>query len=260
MLRDANGDGRADGAPKVVANRAGAHGLAIKDGKLYLATVKEVFVADIRPDGTLGPLTMLIGDLPDAGQHPNRTMAFGPDGMLYISVGSTCNACNESNPENATMLRATPDGKSRTIFAIGPAQHHRLRLAPETGELWGMDHGIDFLGDEVQPEELNRSSAASSMAGRTSGATAASIRRARPVGEISKEQWKAQSTPMVAGLHGACRTDADAVLPRQRRSRPSTRATRSSPCAARGTASRPRATRSSASTSRTASRSRSSRS
>ena len=34
-----------------MANRAGAHGLAIHDGKLYLATVKEVFVAPIRSDG-----------------------------------------------------------------------------------------------------------------------------------------------------------------------------------------------------------------
>jgi hypothetical protein len=26
---------------------------------------------------------------------------------------STCNACNESDPENATVLRASLDGKSR---------------------------------------------------------------------------------------------------------------------------------------------------
>ena len=119
LLKDSNNDGVADGAPLVVANRAGAHGLAIHGGKLYLATVKEVFVADIKGDGTLGELKMIIGDLPDSGQHPNRTLAWGPDGMLYISVGSTCNTCNESNPENATILRATPDGKSRTICASG---------------------------------------------------------------------------------------------------------------------------------------------
>jgi glucose/arabinose dehydrogenase len=140
----------------VVANRVGAHGLAIKGNKFYLTTVKEIFVADIRPDGTLGPLTMIIGDLPDSGQHPNRTMAFGPDGMLYISVGSTCNACNESNPENATVLRASSDGKMRAIFASGLRNTIGFSWNPTTGELWRMDHGIDYLGDEVQPEELNR--------------------------------------------------------------------------------------------------------
>ncbi len=200
----------------MVANRAGAHGLAIRDGKLYLATVKEVFVADIQPDGTLGPLKMIIGDLPDAGQHPNRTMAFGPDGMLYISVGSTCNACNESNPENATILRAAPDGKSRTIFASGLRNTIGFDWHPKTGELWGMDHGIDFLGDEVQPEELNR------------------IERGKQYGW--PHVWgdggiNPQSTPRRrnhqgavegaeradgAGLHGPRRADADGVLHGQR--------------------------------------------
>ena len=76
--------------------------------------------------------------------------------MLYISVGSTCNACNESNQENATILRASPDGQSRSIFAKGLRNTIGFAWHPATGELWGMDHGIDFLGDEQQPEELNK--------------------------------------------------------------------------------------------------------
>ena len=54
--------------------------------------VKEIFVADIQKDDSIGPLQMLVGDLPDAGQHAERTIAFGPDGMLYISAGSTRNS------------------------------------------------------------------------------------------------------------------------------------------------------------------------
>jgi glucose/arabinose dehydrogenase len=111
------------------------------DGKLYLITVKEIFAASIQPDGHLGPLTLLLGDLPDGGQHGNRTIAFGPDGMLYISVGSTCNACNESNPESATILRASADGKSRTIFNSGLRNTIGFDWHPVTGELWGLDNG-----------------------------------------------------------------------------------------------------------------------
>ena len=155
LLRDADGDGKADGDPVVVARRAGAHGLAVHGDKLYLATVKEVFVGDIMTDGTLSPLTLIIGDLPDSGQHPNRTLSVGPDEMLYISVGSTCDACAESNPENATILRASLDGKSRTIFASGLRNTIGFGWHPRTGELWGMDHGIDNLGDDLQQEELN---------------------------------------------------------------------------------------------------------
>jgi Raf kinase inhibitor-like YbhB/YbcL family protein len=153
MLKDTNGDGVAD-ETKVVANRPNVHGLAIHEGKLYLTTIKEVFVADIQPDGTLGELNRIIDDLPDAGQHPNRTIGFGPDGMLYISVGSTCNACAEANPENATMLRAKPDGTNRTIVASG--LRNTIGFGWDSaGRMWGLDHGIDWLGDDEQAEELN---------------------------------------------------------------------------------------------------------
>ena len=203
MLKDADGDGRADGPPVVVANRAGAHGIAVHGGRFYLVTVKELFVAEILADGRLGPLTLLMGDLPDAGQHANRTIAFGPDGMLYISVGSTCNACNETNPENATLLRASPDGKTRSIVATGLRNTIGFAWHPGTGELWGMDHGIDYLGDEIQPEELNRIEAGKQYGWPHvwggSGASGGFNPQSTPVGQITKEQWRASSTPMVLG-------------------------------------------------------------
>jgi Raf kinase inhibitor-like YbhB/YbcL family protein len=175
------------------------HGLAIHKGKLYLVTVKEVFVGAIRPDGQLEPLQMIIGDLPDAGQHPNRTIAFGPDDMLYISVGSTCNACNESNQENAALLRASPDGKSRTIFAKGLRNTIGFAWHPETGELWGMDHGIDFLGDDEQPEELNKIEAGKQYGWPHVYGDGGINPQTTPVGEMTKEQWKAISVPMNSG-------------------------------------------------------------
>lgn len=199
LLRDTNGDGRADGAPVQVASRAGAHGLAIKDNKLYLVTVKELFVADILPDGRLGALKLLVGDLPDAGQHANRTIAFGPDGMLYLSAGSTCNDCNENNPENATILRISPDGKERSIFATGLRNTIGFGWQPQTGELWGMDHGIDFLGDAQQPEEVNKIEMGKMYGWPHVYGAGEIYPQSTPVGEITKEQWKARSTPMVTG-------------------------------------------------------------
>ena len=154
MLRDADGDGRADGA-RTVASRSGMHGIAFDGDKVFLATVNDVYVADVDQDGGFGPLRRIIYDLPDGGQHPNRTLAIGPDGMLYISAGSTCNACAETNPESATMLRAMPNGASRTIFATGLRNTIGFDWEPSSGQLWGMDHGIDWLGDEEQIEELN---------------------------------------------------------------------------------------------------------
>lgn len=154
MLEDADGDGRADGA-RTVASRAGMHGIAFDGDTVYLATVNDVYRATVAADGTFGPLERIINDLPDAGQHPNRTLAIGPDRKLYISAGSTCNACAEPNPENATILRAEPDGTRRTIFASGLRNTIGFDWEPTTGGLYGVDHGIDWLGDRAQEEELN---------------------------------------------------------------------------------------------------------
>ncbi len=157
MLKDTDGDGRAD-VQQVVAQKENLHGIAISpDGKtMYFAAIREVYTAEIQSDGSLGELTEIMSGLPDAGQHPNRTMAFGPDGKLYLSVGSTANATDEKNPEAATMLLCKPDGSAREVFASGLRNTIGFGWHPETGEMWGADHGIDWLGDDDQPEEFNK--------------------------------------------------------------------------------------------------------
>src|SRR5690606_5501657 len=146
LLEDTDGDGLADRV-EVVANIEQAHGLAIHKGKLYIVAVKEIYSATIQPDGTLGEITILYNALPDGGQHPNRTIAFGPDGKMYVSVGSTCNACPEPNPMHATMLQADKDASNMKIFAKGLRNTIGFGWHPDTGACWGMDDGIDWLGD-----------------------------------------------------------------------------------------------------------------
>ncbi|MGV3587492.1 MAG: PQQ-dependent sugar dehydrogenase [Adhaeribacter sp.] len=155
MLRDNNGDGTAD-TKTTVATIKDVHGLAIRGAQLYMIAIKELYVADMNMDGTLGQPRMLLNDLPDAGQHPNRTIAFGPDGKLYISIGSTCNSCPEDNPESATMVVANADGSNRMKIAKGLRNTIGFGWHPTTKEMWGMDHGIDWLGDDEQKEEVNQ--------------------------------------------------------------------------------------------------------
>ena len=153
-LDDADGDGKYEGFT-VVAARPGMHGIAFHGDTAYLATVNEVYTAPVAADGSFGELTKIIDNLPDGGQHANRTLAIGPDEMLYITVGSTCNECQETNPESATILRASLDGKSRTIFASGLRNTIGFGWEPTGGLLYGADHGTDWLGDEEQKEEFN---------------------------------------------------------------------------------------------------------
>lgn len=155
LLRDADGDGRAE-TVRTVARRPGMHGIALDGRTAFLVTQKDVYIAPIAADGSFGELVRIIDDLPDTGQHSNRVVQIGPDGWLYLSVGSTCNACTEVSPESATILRVSRDGKSRTIYATGLRNTIGFDWHPRTRQLWGLDHGIDWLGDTQQVEELNR--------------------------------------------------------------------------------------------------------
>ena len=156
MLRDTDGDHRADRRKVVARKEPMLHGIAIRGQKMYLTSVHEVYETEIRSDGTVGELKQIIGGLPDAGQHPNRTIAFGPDGMLYISSGSSSNSAAETNPESATLLRADAnEGWKRTIYARGLRNTIGFDWHPRTQTLYGADHGIDWLGDHHQKEEFN---------------------------------------------------------------------------------------------------------
>ena len=154
MLRDLDGDGIAD-VQKTVLQIEQLHGIALRDGKIYLIDTRKLYVADVQPDGSIGTPQMVIDDLPDAGQHADRSLAFGPDGMLYVSVGSTCNACQETNRENATLLRVDPSNWKREIFASGLRNTIGFDWHPGSKRLYGLEHGIDDLGDDTPGEELN---------------------------------------------------------------------------------------------------------
>jgi glucose/arabinose dehydrogenase len=158
MLRDTNGDGRADVRRHVVTglgeDLAGVHGLATDGERLFMVTDRELYVAGIGADGSVGEPERVIDDLPSGGQHPNRTMRYA-DGVLYLSIGSTCNACPEPDEEAATMLTVNPVTWEREIFARGLRNTIGFDFHPRTGALWGMDHATDWRGDNFPREELN---------------------------------------------------------------------------------------------------------
>ena len=156
MLKDNNGDHKFDDIKTVVAEFKGVHGIAMKDGWLYLCNNNELRRYKMNPDGTLTNKEMLFKDMPSAGQHPNRTMAFGPDGMLYISIGTLCNDCKESDPEAATMVQVDPLTWKRTIYASGLRNTIGFDFHPQTGLMWGADNGGDAKGDDWPPEEINQ--------------------------------------------------------------------------------------------------------
>ncbi len=152
MLRDVNG--RGEGRRVVVSGPPGVHGIAIRGGRMYLAAPTRLYVAALNADGTVG-MPRRLADLPAGGVHRNRTLGFGTDGLLYVSIGSTCNACVESDRRHATIIQMRPAGSGARVFARGLRNTEAFDWHPVTHALWGMDQGIDNLGPNTPPEELN---------------------------------------------------------------------------------------------------------
>jgi glucose/arabinose dehydrogenase len=156
LLKDSDGDKKFEDLVTVAADFVGVHGITIKDNWMYLCNNNELRRYRISADGTLGTYETLIDDLPDGGQHPNRTIDFGPDGMLYISVGTLCNDCKENDREVASMLQNDPKTWKRSLYATGLRNTIGFDWHPQTGDLWGIDNGGDGKGNKWPPEEVNR--------------------------------------------------------------------------------------------------------
>lgn len=150
-----NDAGQAEAMETVIQDLAGVHGITFFDGSMFVATPTSVFRGE--PNG-LEPveLTEVFEGMPSAGQHYSRTLKFGPDGLIYINVGSSCDACVDADDQDATIQRANPDGSERILFATGLRNSMGFDWHPETGELWAMDHGRDWHGHDSPAEELNR--------------------------------------------------------------------------------------------------------
>jgi len=155
LLKDSDGDNKFDEVKTVAADFKGVHGITMKDDWLYLCNNNELRRYKVTDDGSLGEKQMLFKDMPSAGQHPNRTMDFGPDGMLYISIGTLCNDCKEGDREAASIVQVDPKTWKRTIFASGLRNTIGFDWHPTTNEMYGVDNGGDAKGDDWPPEELN---------------------------------------------------------------------------------------------------------
>lgn len=84
------------------------------------------------------------------GWHLTRTIAYGPNGKLYVSVGSSCNACEEKEEVRATVLEMNPDGTGRRIYARG--LRNAVGIKWVGNQLFATNMGADHLGDDM-PED-----------------------------------------------------------------------------------------------------------
>lgn len=158
-IPDTDNNLQADKTITIASKLNRPHGLAFwqENGKTYLYVGETNGVRRFEYDSTTMRLSnsQKIMDLPSGGGHYTRTIGFGPDGKLYISIGSSCNVCIESDERRATIMRSNPDGSDARIYAKGLRNSVFFIWHEITKELWATDMGRDLLGDDTPPDEIN---------------------------------------------------------------------------------------------------------
>lgn len=140
--------GAGDSAPAqrtVASGLNQPHGLAFDGDTLYVAESHQVN-AYTYERGALSNRRVVASGLPDekspelggAYAHALKSVTVGPDGELYVSIGSTGNVSAEdrdASPERASILRVPAGGGEPTVFARGVRNGTGLAVAPD-GAVW----------------------------------------------------------------------------------------------------------------------------
>lgn len=160
LLRDADGDGRAEGRFVLLDGLTSPFGLALAGGNLYVADTDALLRFPYAPGTTrIGAPGERVASLPanPPNRHWTKGLAAGADGRLYVSVGS-----NSDHGENGMAAEANraaiwvvdPASKSAGIFASGLRNPVGLDFEPQTGALWTVVNERDELGNDLVPDYL----------------------------------------------------------------------------------------------------------
>lgn len=160
LLRDADGDGRAEGRFVLREKDLDSpSGMAWVDGKLYVANHDAVLAFDFVPGATVltrEPRRMM--DLPPGGNHWMRNLLASEDGkLLYVAVGSGSNIAEKGmGPEarRAAILELDLTTGRNRQYASGLRNPNGMAWNPSTGELWTVVNERDMLGPDLVPDYL----------------------------------------------------------------------------------------------------------
>ncbi len=147
---DKNNDGRADEVVTVISGLNKPHGFDFLDDWIYVAeenAVRRFKMDSIKANSDSGEF---LASLPAEG-HSTRTLKIH-NNSLYVSIGSSCNVCIESDERRAAILKCTLDGNC-TVYAKG--LRNAVGFIFNDGQMYATDNGRDLLGDDVPPEEVN---------------------------------------------------------------------------------------------------------
>ena len=169
-LKDEDGDGAADIRRKIFSSLTAPHGVAYRDGDLFIGEIPRVLVArgiEAQMESAAPPrASVFIDGLPTSAHHGMRPLEIDGE-FLFVGLGVPCNICAPPDPELTALIRRYPLSSPRPLRATeGEAYARGVRNSvgfdfhPQSGELWFTDNGRDWLGDDAPHDELNRAARA----------------------------------------------------------------------------------------------------
>ena len=151
-LPDADGDGAADEVVEVGSGYGRAHDLEFTaEGTLLVAgeeTLWEVTLDGLRESDRRA----VVADLPVGGFHSTKSVEVLPSGEILLSIGSSCNVCDEEDDRRATVQLLADD--ALRPFMVGLRNAVGAWVDPDTGRAWATNMGRDFMGDDLPPETI----------------------------------------------------------------------------------------------------------
>jgi glucose/arabinose dehydrogenase len=150
-----------DGANRVVLFKQAAGApmpliTGLSDPTSVAFYLDDIYVAEERQiaryryqNGAATNRQVVIPNLPPGTDHHTRTIVFGPDGSLYLAMGSPCDVCTITDPRYATIGRYNADGSGYALVAKGLRNAVGLAFRPGANQLWATVNGRDNLGDNI---------------------------------------------------------------------------------------------------------------
>ena len=159
-LQDTNGDGRADRQTVLLEGLDTPQGLVLHNHQLFFTEATKISRVALDPTSALplGEPTTLIDHLPAGSpfwSHNTKPLGLAPNGRLYYTIGSPCNACRPDNPRFSTLESVALDGSDRQTVATGLRNSIGLDWTPWSRQLYATENARDLLGDNLPNDELN---------------------------------------------------------------------------------------------------------
>lgn len=158
LLRDADGDGKAELKTVLISGLDGPYGMAFVNGSLFVANQGALMRYPYAEGQTkITAPGAKVTDLPSQiNHHWTKSLAASPDGSkLYVGIGSNSNITEHglaAEIDRAMIWEIDSATGAHRPFATGLRNPTALAIQPGSGQLWATVNERDELGANLVPD------------------------------------------------------------------------------------------------------------